>query len=308
MGNVYAVDAQKNLIIYSTGNYICLRTSVGENLTRPIVLCSDYSSDLSDIVYNNTIYYVYQNMNQDIILRSVMERDNLYKINSRSTPDCFYPQIAAIKNTLILFYFVKNPVDNSYCLKSLLPFQPQHKLVLSGALFSPDAASSVLGEAVFPSLPTLRILSLGASLLVHLSLDTGEYVFSINESLQCDRLLSESSAPIRELARYREESRQSRELLAEAQTESDKTKALLAEVQSELDKNNALLTEAQDELEKKNALLIEAHGQVAKLQSELSNRDRLIQSIQKQYEELMDTATKYKEEATKWYHKFYNRG
>ncbi len=259
MGNVYAVDGEKNLILYSTGNYICLRTSVGENLTRPIILCNDYASNLCDLVYNDTIYYVYQNTNQDIILRSVMEQDNLYKISSRNTPDCFHPQIAVIQKKLLLFYFVKNPVNNSYCLKSLLPLEPEQKFLLPGTLFSSTETPSASGEAVFRSLPALHILSAGGSLLVCLSHDMEEFIFTINESLKCDKL--------------------------------SKTREMDSATQTELNKNKELLTETQKQL--------------SKLQSELSGRDQLIQSIRKQYEELMDTAMKYREEAVKWHNKFY---
>ncbi|MCM1089005.1 MAG: hypothetical protein NC419_12685 [Muribaculaceae bacterium] len=279
MGNVYAVDTEQNLILYSTRNYICLRTSVGENLTRPIILCNDYASDLSDIVYNNTIYYAYQNTNRDIILRSVIERDDLYKISSRSTPDCFYPQIAAIGQTLLLFYFVKNPVDNSYCLRSLLPLAPTQKLLLPETLFSSQPAPSASGEAVFTSPPELHILSVGAKLLVWLSHDTEEFIFSINESLQCDKLIPEHSIPLEELAQCKEENRQNLGMLSLAQTELDKSKALLTETKN----------------------------QIARLQSDISNRDQLIQSIRSQYEELMDTAMKYREEAVKWHNKFYGK-
>lgn len=261
MGNVYAVDADKNLILYSTGNYICLRTSVGENLTRPIVLCNDYASDLSDLVYNSTIYYVYQNTNRDIILRSVIEQNNLYVISSRSTPDCFYPQIAAIRKTLILFYFVKNPVNNSYCLKSLLPFQLEQKFSLPGTLFSSEASPSSPGEAVFSSLPALHILPVDGALLVHLSCGREEYIFTINESLQCDKL------------------NKTQEMLSFAQTERSKSEELFSEAQK----------------------------QISKLQSDLSARDQLIQSIRRQYEELMSTAIKYREEAVKWHNKFYGK-
>lgn len=261
MGNVYAVDAEQNLILYSTGNYICLRTSVKENLTRPIVLCNDYASNLSDLVYNNTIYYVYQNTNQDIILRSVIEQNDLYKISNRNTPDCFYPQIAAIQKTLILFYFVKNPVNNSYCLKSLLPLQPEQKLSLPGTLFSSKETPDVPSEVVFRSLPALHLLPVGEALLVHLSYDTEEFIFSINESLQCDKLSKNLEMP------------------SPAQAELDKNKELLAEMQK----------------------------QISELQSDLLGRDQLIQSIRRQYEELMDTAIKYRDEAVKWHNKFYGK-
>ena len=84
MGNVYALDSEKNLILYSTGNHICLRTSIGENLTRPVLLCSDFADSLSDIVYNNTVYYTYRNTSQDIIIRSITDLHDLYKISSHA--------------------------------------------------------------------------------------------------------------------------------------------------------------------------------------------------------------------------------
>lgn len=289
MGNVYAVDAEQNLILYTTGNYICLRTSVRENLTRPIILCDDYASDLSDLVYHNTIYYAYQNTNRDIILRSVIEQNDLYKISSRSTPDCFYPQVAAIRKLLILFYFVKNPVDNSYCLKTTFPLQPEQKLLLPGDLFSTEAASSVSGEAVFCSLPALHVLPVGGELIVHLSHDTEEFVFSINESLQCDKLC------------------RNQEMLSQVQTELDKNKGMLSRAQTELDKNKEMLSQTQTELDKSRELLAQTQKQISRLQSDLSGRDQLIQSIRKQYEELMDTAMKYRDEAVKWHNKFYGK-
>ena len=289
MGNVYAADAEKNLIIYSTGNYICLRTSVGENLTRPIILCNDYASDLSDLVYHNTIYYVYQNTNQDIILRSVMEQSDLYKISSRNTPDCFHPQIAVIQKILILFYFVKNPIDNSYCLKSLLPFQPEQRFLIPGTLFSSEKTPSVSGEAVFPSLPTLHILPVGGSLLAHLSCDGKEFIFTVNESLQCDKL------------------NKNQEMLSLAQAELDKNREALSLTQTELDRNREVLSHTQAELGRNKELLSETQKQISRLQSDLSARDQLIQSIRRQYEELMDTAMKYREEAIKWHNKFYGK-
>ncbi|MCM1121638.1 MAG: hypothetical protein NC416_03555 [Eubacterium sp.] len=289
MGNVYAVDAEQNLILYSTGKYICLRTSVRENLTRPIVLCNDYASDLSDLVYHNTIYYVYQNTNRDIILRSVIEQNDLYKISSRNTPDCFNPQIAVIQNMLILFYFVKNPVDNTYCLKSIFPFQPEQKLSLPGSLLSSKETQTASGEAVFRSLPTLRILSVEGALLVHLSYDGEEIIFSIDESLQCDKLSK------------------NQEILSQAQEKLSKNEEILTQTQAKLSKNEERLSLTQTELDKNKELLTEAQKQISKLQSEVSSRDQLIQSISRQYEELMDTAMKYRDEAVKWHSKFYGK-
>lgn len=339
MGNVYALDLEKNLILYSTGNHICLRTSIGENLTRPVILCNDYADSLSDIVYNNTVYYTYRNTSQDIIIRSITDLHNLYKISSRDTPDCFQPRIAAIQKILILFYFVKNPVDDSYCLKALLPFQPDKKL--TAAKKTSEAKHFTLQ---FAKLPFLRIINIPtkSALLLHLSDEEQEYIFTVTDSLQCERLYYESALPFQELTQCREGWKENQTLLDTTQKELEQNKNKLLSAQEQFDKCHKTLLNTQEELEQTNITLINTKNELernkeilqqtqkerntnkqaclqaqkalalskeqnAKSEADLANRDQLIESIRKQYDELMETAIKYREEAIKWHNKFYEK-
>lgn len=311
MGNVYALDSEKNLILYSTGNHICLRTSIGENLTRPVILCSDYADSLSDIVYNNTVYYTYRNTNQDIIIRSITDLNDLYKISSHDTPDCFQPRIAAIQKILILFYFVKNPVDDSYCLKALLPFHPEQKLTAANK-FS-EAQHIALR---FAKLPSLRIITIPAksALLIHLSDEEKEYIFSVTETLQCERFYADSALPFQELAQCREGWEKSQKALQQTQEELEQINITLIKTQNELERNKEMLQQTQEERNANKQACLQAQEALArskeqntKSEADLANRDQLIESIRKQYDELMETAIKYREEAIKWHNKFYGK-
>ena len=71
MGNVYPLDSERNLILYHSGKNIYLRTSTGENLTRAVTLANDFSADLSDTIYQGTIFYAYKNTEQDIVVKNI---------------------------------------------------------------------------------------------------------------------------------------------------------------------------------------------------------------------------------------------
>lgn len=267
MGNVYSLDADKNLILYSAGASICLRTSIGSSLTRAVVLCSDYLDNLFDIVYNNTIYYVYRNTSQDIVVKSVTDLRDVYRIKSLDTPDCFLPRIADLAGQLMLFYIIKNPLDESYCLKGIFPFDDEKPLPLPDERFS--------------DMPSFRITALQHSIIIYLSDSKKEIIFRLNENLICETLTSEAEIK----SRYEE-------LLNQSRTDIDTQK-------TELEKNKEALSQMQAEL-------AAAREQASQYASELDMRDKLIESIKNQYNELMDTATQYRAEAIKWHDKYYS--
>ena len=91
-------------------------------------------------------------------------------------------------------------------------------------------------------------------------------------------------------------------------------RVFLIELQAQQIKNTAELTIKQLKDTQKQQLLSLAQEnmqQLNSLQSELENKllekDKIISSITEQYETLMQTALKYKDEASKWYNKFCSR-
>ena len=100
MANVYSIEKQKNLILYNSGKYIYLRVSVADTMDRPIVLSNDFSNSLSDTIYNGTIYYSYININQDIVIKSILDTHALFVLSAKDSPDCFSPHIALLNEKL----------------------------------------------------------------------------------------------------------------------------------------------------------------------------------------------------------------
>lgn len=152
MSSIYSLDTTKNLFLYTCQADICLRTSIGQNLTRPVALSQDYASDMTNVIYRDTIYYAYFNTNSDILVKNITDPTILYQKSSQNIPDCFTPKLAVLKQTLLLYYFIKNPVTETYIPKCCLPLDGGKNIDLDNYTFS--------------SLPTLNIIPLAEQLLL----------------------------------------------------------------------------------------------------------------------------------------------
>lgn len=175
MSSIYSLDSQKNLFLYTAESMICLRNSSGENLDRAIILANDYASDLTDVILQKTLYFAYQNQKQDIILRSITDVNVLYKLSSQDTPDCSKPYLTILNNHLILFYLVKNPLDDSYCIKTICPFA---------------AENNVLLPQNFSTQPTLHFKTLDSGLLLVAEEENQEFILLIHNDGSIESLSS----------------------------------------------------------------------------------------------------------------------
>lgn len=117
MANVYSVNANKKIIIYENGNNIYLRTARNDSIDRPVILSNNYLGFLSECIYNNTLYYAFQDNNRDCLVKSIMDSKPIFRLNSNEVLDCTHPLLAIINANLLLFYMLKNPLKDNYQLK-----------------------------------------------------------------------------------------------------------------------------------------------------------------------------------------------
>ncbi len=236
MSNVFTTDSENSLIIYHYRQYIYLRSATGETLNRSILLSNDFHSNLTEAIYNNTLYYAYQNEQGDILIKSILDSKPLYQLLAGEVGECINPQIAAWKENLLLFYILKNPLNDSYLCKGVLPF--------ADAKENTPAAIEV---GLFHTLPVVKIISTIEKLFLIIDSGDRHEVFVVGEDL--------------------------------------------------------LLHSCEDHTKCQSALQAQEE-KMRNLQASLLQKEALIAHIKKQYEELMETAKKYKEEAQKWYVKF----
>lgn len=300
MGTVYPLDAGRNLIIYESGSTLYIRTTIGEGLTRPVTLCTDFAGGLSDTVHNKTVYYCYINSGHDIVVRSITDLQELYKIESRDTSDCLNPRLVSFQDTLLLFYVIKNPINDAYCLKALFPFDPRQHIMLP--------------EKCFDNCPDIQIIYSENYMLVYAddnisrlalyfdadirytvleSADAGERrIAELKQSLSsCEEKIAELKQAI---ADREKETGELKQALADREKETGKLKQALADCEKETGELKQALADREKETGELKQLL-------AGCEAQLAGRDSIIENVKVQYEELMNTALKYKEEAARWY-------
>lgn len=260
MSSIYSLDFQKNLFLYTAENFIFLRNATGEALERAIVLGNDYASDMTDVILDNTLYFAYKNLKKDIVIRSITDLNTLYKLSSQEAPDCLKPSLTILNNQLILFYLVKNPLDNSYCMKSICPFEQERTVLL---------------HKNFSVVPMLHFCPLTNGLLVVMEEAEREEIVYIHNDYTVMQLSS-----FEEELSNRIEHMQA-EHMAKMQTVENNYTSQLAKTEAGFS------------------------AQITALKSELYKKNKMIESAKIQYNELMDTATKYRDEALKWREKFY---
>lgn len=241
MSSIYSLDTTKNLFLYTCQSEICLRTSIGQNLTRPVTLSQDFASDMSNIIYRDTIYYTYLNSNSDILVKNITDPAVLYQKSSQHMPDCFTPKLAVIGQTLLLFYFVKNPVSDAYILKCCLPLE--------------KGKSIELDSYTFPSLPSLHIIPLMGQLLLLFTDTSLINSLSISENFQVTPLFSNDTLS--------DTSAKYEEALNELRTSHETEQAtLISQHQAELSQTIAGF---QDSLHQRDQLIESIKAQYAEL-------------------------------------------
>ncbi len=156
--------------------------------------------------------------------------NELYKISSQELPDCYEPHIISFNNSLLLTYFVKNMLDDTYFLKCIFPFENNRTLTI-------NYSAKELQKPNIISYPDLLIISLTPEYTMYVDSD-----FNITNDLQQNEVLSKETASLRDT--------------------------------------------------------------ITRLQKESEEKSAIIESIKVQYNQLMDTAIKCRDEAIKWRSKF----
>ncbi|MCM1325077.1 MAG: hypothetical protein NC094_09750 [Bacteroidales bacterium] len=270
MGNVYSLDAERNLILYHAGTNIYIRSTFGENVMRPIVLCTDYRSSFTDTAFNGTVYYAYYSMEQDILVRSINDLQNIYKISSQEIPGCHNPRIVTFQGELILFYTTKSPLNNAYYLKALFPLKPDVRIKLP--------------ETSFSEIRNFGILAMSDRLILDVSSQETQILFALKPDFELVVYPSDSASLETQLHDALQELHLISETLRDTRQEFDAVSAQLADEQL-LFKD---LQERNKELESEIHAKEQAHSET-------------LESIRAQYNELMETAIRYKNEAARWH-------
>ncbi len=233
MRKIYQAEGNRSLLLYPYEKRIYMRSLLGERAEKAVVLAYDYLDNLSDVFYQDTIYYAYISQKHEVVVKNILEQKELFSGFSPSGLECFLPTIEVISDRLVVLCFIKNPLNQKYYIKGFFPLEKKGFLLSEG----------------YEGIEEKEIGCIDKQNMIYLK-DKNRIRFW--------KIQSKSG--------------------------NWETQRLYVKEQSELE---IVIKEA----DKRKQLLKE--------------KESLIESIKKQYEELMQTATAYREEAIKWREKYY---
>ena len=224
METIYTGPDGQKLFLYTDANFIFLRTVTGCEISRPTLLGNDYETDFSSTIFQETVYFTYKNIHGDLIMRNILTSAILFRLPAEDSPGYYSPRLFVFGDKLYLFYFVINPLNNSYLLQATCPF---------------EQTSLSWSPLVFSKLPGIQFIDSGNNMILVCNEKDAVSFYKIDKFNNCEKVTFIS---------YNEIQKQTNELLAQ--------------------------------------------------------KDSQIAYIKRQYDELMNTATSYRDEAAKWYNRY----
>lgn len=250
MGTIFSISPDKNLLLYSFDTSVCLRTTTKMEITRPLILCNDFSHSLSCAVCHDIPYYTYINTDGNLLVRNAFDPSIRFQLTSNNNFLHHSPLLCVCESELFLLFLVENPITGNYLLKCVRPLSPHEP---------------ALEISTFPDIPHLQCLCLDTSLLLVCSTGQKEELFVKTGDLFQPFLLKKKQ---------------------ELEEEQRLHESHFAKIEEEVGALNSLL---------------------AQKEAQLMDRAKTIESARRQYDTLMDTAYRYREEAEKWYTRYYSK-
>lgn len=272
------VESGVPVLVSASENGLFLHPIHNERFGHPFLLCSGYKKGFSGCVYNDSLYYTYINKENSLLLRRFHESTTLFRLDNTDTVAYQAPQLVTFQGSLLLFYSERT--QDTYRLKLHLPFSDREPKL-------PD----IFGQA-YSTPPLLSLQATGQYLYLFLTTDNTVSAYRYS-SAGFETLSSEEELLSRLLIPWESEKTQLEQALLRAVHLSEQQQNLLTAKEQNLQTVEASLKECEQSREQ--AL------------QKLKQTTLLLERAKKQYNELMQVAEQYRQEAAKWYGKFTDR-
>ena len=335
MGNIYETGENHGLALFTSGHRILCCDRMGVRFGRPVILCDDYGGQINELFFEQTIYYVYRNTDGALVLKSIASNKTLLTVPREYSP-C-QPRLAGCGNQLFLFCLIHMPGTDACRLVCFLPFARKEKLEIP-CLLPPSARYSLcvlkqllmiavtrpdtVSAGQMPSQGDFSALPSASSFFFS---DSPSELFCISSGLEIHSLSELFQKTVSAHQKDMEQSRQSHRIELEQLKLSYSTSLEQEKKNYQKELQKLKLSHHKDTEQKKLDYLAEQnrmkHGfesRIAQLeQAHQTELEQLKQEVEfgkaqlasavSQYNDLMNVASRYREEAAKWHEKYLKR-
>lgn len=287
MGQIFEVEGGWKLVMYSYGKRIFSKAFQNGIPEKNRVLTDDYVGELSVVQCNDLLYYGYRNRRGDYVIYRLSDKNKVYILQESLAKKYMKIQLISWKQKLLLFAVYQNKNTGEYEIGgSFLGQTDSHKMKFADFTL----------KRTFLQCPQLQFISIKEALLliVHESVKSnnrlikGNYQIGINANVECFCWEKNGDA-----AKLHSEDVW-REYMAK------KWEERIQKVHLQDEEKNRMIQQLQQELKKTKRHMEEVQKKCGKLEMDIRQKDEILDSVKQQYEELMQTAIKYRDVAKHW--------
>lgn len=312
MDHIFQTGHNQKHLLYSMGEHIVLRRIQSKFLPRPTYLAHDFNDKLCGALLDSTIYYAYLTVNDTLSVRSTASEQPLYVFQTDECHHYKQPELTAFHAHIVLLYCVENPLNMSWDV--CYAIFPGSREVNSSGFSGNETADALTGDIVFKDIitgltgkPRLSVLNTDTHLIVDIQEGNENHMWELTSDLS---LIShdEIQGTLKQQSIWQLD--KIRELTEDMGKLQQASNLMMNKISSLLEENEALRKECASLKDEQNKYLSKLKEQGEKLKSmsaslnetnkALTIREAQIESAKQQYNELMDVAQKYRDEAIKW--------
>jgi len=297
------------------GDQVILRRVLSDFISRPISLTRDYSSSLSGVVHNNVIYYAYITKEGTIDVRHVGSNSYIFRFDRDESHLLYNPILTSMSDRLVLFYCCENSGNKTWDAGYIIlsdAMSDRHITVANSDLSDNISSDDMHYNRMLASVShktAISVINIDSHILINAYYFNNSFDGNMNQDTgNANRIKSDSRknnhifelSPDMSLISYNEIN-----ALAEERNHFHMERI------SELQSNIETLQQAGSNMMNKISSLLQENDALKKecrsLQDENSNtkkaltiRESQIESAKRQYNELMNVAERYRDEAAKW--------
>ncbi len=300
MDYIFKTDNNTKQIIYTLGDSVLTRRIQGQLISRPVLLSKDFASSLNAVIMNDTLYYSYIDLSSCLCVKNSLSPAPIYKSDSNDNAGYINPCLAVANGELVLLYCEgvndicesdsiisngNNFGNNTYKIRYIVSPEKSNNTLTSGLDIS------------FSSAPLISAINTSSENLFCVCCNSEWHLFGFTSKFDVISYCSDTHSVL--AAKDAHINKIENKLTDQAaQIENLKTKIFdkdsqICTMKDELVKKGSQIRNMKDEITDKNT-------QIETIKKELSIRNAQIESAKVQYNELMDVATRYRDEATKW--------
>ncbi len=287
MGQIFEVEGGWKLVVYSYGKRIFSKVFQNGMPEKNRVLTDDYVGELSVAQCNDLLYYGYRNRRGDYVVYRMSDKSRIFILQENLAEKYSEIQLIAWHQKLILFAMYQNMDTGEYEIGGCF--------LEHGGTQKMDFKDFTL-QKTYSQCPQIQFVAIKEALLlvVHESMKEdnrsikGTYAVVSNANAECYCWERSGDA-----ARLHSEDVW-KEYMAKKWEET------IQKMHLQEEEKDRMIQRLQQELKEAKSRMEGHQKRCEKLERDIRQKDDILDSVKRQYEELMETAVKYREAAKHW--------